>query len=49
MGTGHRWNERQSSDHSVLIRPTRMACGRRYRDVSSSGLFVELAALRTTH
>lgn len=43
MGTEHRWNERQTADHSVLInarpqgsRPARI------RDVSTSGLFVEL-------
>lgn len=43
MGTGHRCNERQTSDHSVLISAhphgLRQA---RIRDVSSSGLFVEL-------
>jgi PilZ domain len=43
MGTGHRWNERQTSDHSVLIsaRPHGLRQAR-IRDVSSSGLFVEL-------
>ena len=43
MGTGHRCNERQSSDHSVLIsaRPHGLRQAR-IRDVSSSGLFVEL-------
>jgi len=43
MGTGHRWNERQPSDHSVLIsaRPHGLRQAR-IRDVSSSGLFVEL-------
>jgi len=43
MGTGHRGNERQTSDHSVLISAhphgLRQA---RIRDVSISGLFVEL-------
>ena len=43
MGVEHRWNERQATDHKVLInvRPhgSRQA---RIRDVSTSGLFVEL-------
>lgn len=43
MGAEHRWNERQATDHRVLIyvRPhgSRQA---RIRDVSSGGLFVEL-------
>jgi len=43
MGAEHRWNERQATDHKVLIyvRPhgSRQA---RIRDVSTSGLFVEL-------
>lgn len=43
MGTGDRWHERQASDRSVLIsaRPHGLRQAR-IRDVSSSGLFVEL-------
>lgn len=43
MGTEHRWNERHTTDHSILInarpRGTQKA---RIRDISTSGLFVEL-------
>lgn len=43
MGVEHRWNERQTTDHSVLInaRPHGLRQAR-IRDVSTSGLFVEL-------
>lgn len=43
MGTEHRWYQRQTSGHSVLInaRPHGLRQAR-IRDVSSSGLFVEL-------
>jgi hypothetical protein len=50
MGTGHRCNERQTSDHSVLIsaRPHGLRQAR-IRDVSSSGLFVELPLSNSTY
>jgi hypothetical protein len=43
MGVEHRWNERQTTDCSVLInaRPHGLRQAR-IRDVSTSGLFVEL-------
>ena len=43
MGVEHRWNERKTTDHSVLInaRPHGLRQAR-IRDVSTSGLFVEL-------
>jgi hypothetical protein len=44
MGTEHRWNERQTSDYNVLIsaRPHGLRQAR-IRDVSTSGLFIELS------
>ncbi len=43
MGIEHRWNERQTADYSILIntRPQGLREAR-IRNVSSSGLFVEL-------
>jgi len=43
MGIEHRWNERQTVDYSILInaRPHGLRQAR-IRDVSTSGLFVEL-------
>jgi len=43
MGTEHRWNERHTTDHSVLIKARPHGSQQaRIRNVSTSGLFVEL-------
>jgi hypothetical protein len=43
MGIEHRWNERQATDHNVLIKVREQGLRQaRIRNISSSGVFIEL-------